>query len=61
MGIPVAEFHLKGGLEMLKYFVDTTEGLITASIIVGLIFGFTHSAYEKTRKIPMTIGAGIGN
>ena len=45
---------------MLKYFVDTTEGLITATLLVGLIFGFTHSAYEKTRKIPMAIGLILG-
>ncbi|MEE5992207.1 MAG: Fe-S-containing protein [Oscillospiraceae bacterium] len=45
---------------MLKYFVDTTEGLITATILVGLIFGFTHSAYEKTRKIPMILGLVLG-
>ncbi|HAJ96436.1 MAG TPA: hypothetical protein DCO72_01695 [Ruminococcus sp.] len=45
---------------MLKYFVDTTEALLTMAIMLGLILGFTNTAYPKTRKIPMAIGLALG-
>ncbi|MBQ8922171.1 MAG: DUF2318 domain-containing protein [Oscillospiraceae bacterium] len=45
---------------MLKYFVDTTEALLTAGLLTGLIAGFAKRAYGKRGSIPLLIAAALG-
>ena len=45
---------------MLKYFVETTEALLIAGILIGMMTGFARSAYGKRGQIPAGIGVWLG-
>ena len=45
---------------MLKYFVDTTEALITAAIISGLVMGYAKASNRKKGGITVLIGIILG-
>ena len=38
---------------VLKYFVETTEALLTAALLIGLMTGFAKRAYGKAGSIPV--------
>ena len=40
---------------MLKYFVDTSEQLITAALLAGLALGWSHLAYGKAGRLIVRI------
>lgn len=39
---------------MIKYFIQATEDLLFMSMIIGLIFGYSKTAYKKSRIIIYT-------
>ena len=49
-----------GGIELLKYFIDTTGALITAALITGFVFGYANAAYPKRERIIILLGGAAG-
>ena len=45
---------------MLKYFVETTEALLIAGILIGMMTGYARSAYGKKGRLPADIGVWLG-
>ncbi len=45
---------------MLKYFIDTTQALITAALITGLVFGYARAAFGKAGRYTVLIGSLLG-
>ncbi|MBR1591557.1 MAG: DUF2318 domain-containing protein [Ruminococcus sp.] len=45
---------------MLKYFVDTTEALITAAVISGLVMGYAKASNGKKGGVTVLIGIICG-
>ncbi len=41
---------------MLKYFVDTTEALLSAALLIGMLYFYTSSAFGKKGKLFALIG-----
>ena len=45
---------------MLKYFIDTTQALIIAALITGLVFGYARAAFGKAGRLTVLIGSLLG-
>ncbi len=45
---------------MLKYFVDTTEALLSAALLTGLLYFFLNSGFGKKGKVFALIGLFAG-
>ena len=45
---------------MLKYLIETTEALLMPALLIGLMFSFACTVYEKKGRIPMLAGVIAG-